>query len=155
MNKKFDLNNLWLELTKIKDFETLRSMIYKDSSSKNNRYKLIADDDPLRFFELLGGDEAEAERFNWAYEYTYKDYINEYGINYNKSDEKSWDLENKSIENANDTGYYYVTGVVILKGLKGEKIAFELEYTDGYFDKIIGTPYDTDEFGNEHGIYFV
>ena len=84
-----------------------------------------------------------------------KDYINEYGINYNKSDEKSWDLENKSIENANDTGYYYVTGVVILKGLKGEKIAFELEYTDGYFDKIIGTPYDTDEFGNEHGIYFV
>jgi hypothetical protein len=89
----------------------------------------------------LGAVETEVEHM------TTIDYINECGFNYNKVNEKTWNLENKSIENTNDTGYYYII-------LKGEKIAFELEYTEGYFDKIIGTPYDTDEFGNDHGIFY-
>ena len=47
-------------------------------------------------------------------------------------------MEAESIEKAHDSGHWFVTGISNLEGLKGEKIFFELEYAEGYFEGIIG-----------------
>jgi len=152
MNEKED--SLWLELIEIENLVDRRSLIFNDILSGIKRFELLAIKNPYKFFELLGGDDSDSMKYNWAFEYTYENYIEEYDEEYDEKASYDWDVEEKSIERAHDTGHWYVTGVVILEGLKGEKLAFELEYTEGYFDGIIGTPYNTDENGKDHGIYF-
>ena len=147
-------DSLWSELDEIESFIARRSLIFNDILSGNRRFEILAENDPFRLFELLGGDEADSARHNWAFEYTYEDYIEEYDEEYDEKEANEWDVEEKSIERAHDSGHWYVTGEIILEGLKGEELAFELEYTEGYFDGIIGTPYNSGEQGKDYGIYF-
>jgi hypothetical protein len=148
----FKEDNLWLELTKIDNIVKRRSLIFDDVKSGRKRFEVLAENDPFRFFELLGGDESSAIRYDWAFEYTYNDYIDSNGLEYDENDADNWDLEEESIKNAYDYGYWHVTGIVILDGLKGEKLFFDLQYTQGHCDGIIGTPYNTDDNLKEHGI---
>ena len=146
------LDDLRLELTLVESISTRRSIVYYDLKNKKHRYKVLADNDPSLFFDLLGGDVSNANRRNWAYEYTYEDYIENSGEQYDKNDAKLWDTEQESIDRAHDTGDWYVTGIIVLEGSDGEKLPFEIRYSEGYFDGIIGNPYDTSEEGSTHGI---
>ncbi len=147
-------DNLWLELTKIESTAKIRSLIFTDVKSGRKRFKVLADDNPNRFFDVLGGDESDAIRYNWAFEYSHNEYIEENELEYDENEANKWDMEAESIEKANDSGHWLVTGISTLDGLKGEQLFFELQYSEGYFDGIIGTPYNTNESGNEHGIPF-
>lgn len=154
MNKDLTLNSLWLELTEVENIHTRLNIIYTDVQSGENRYKKLADIDPYRFFKLLGGNESDAVRYNCAHEFTYDDYIEEYDEVYDETEANEWDLEAKSIEKAHDSGHWMVTGVSILVGLKGDKLTFKHQYTEGYFDGIIQTPYNSDEDENQNKILF-
>ena len=68
-------------------------------------------------------------------------------------EKENWDLEEKSIERAHDTGHWYVTGTSTIEGPNGIELEFEFEFCEGYLDGIIGTPYNEDEHRN-HGIEF-
>jgi hypothetical protein len=153
MTEENKIELLWSELTSIKNIEDRIVAIYKDIQSDLCKYKIIAEQDPHRLFELLGGDDSEITSSNWAFEYTYEDYIGENDIEYDANEAKEWDLEKKSIEHANDTGYWYVTGTCIIEVPDGIELEFEFEYCEGYLEGIIGTPYNQTEHGN-HGILF-
>jgi len=152
MNEKEE--SLWSELNEIESFIARRSLIFNDINSGNKLFELIAKNEPGRLLKLLGGDEGDSIRYNWASEYTYEDYLEEEDQEYDEKEATEWDVDEKSIERAHDSGHWYVTGELVLEGLKGEELAFEFQYTEGYFDGIIGTPYNTDEDGKDHGIYF-
>ena len=63
---------------------------------------------------MLGGDVLDATRTNWAFEYTYENYIEDNCMEFDSKEAGSWDIEEKSIERAHDTGHWYVTGIVSL-----------------------------------------
>jgi hypothetical protein len=152
MDSKED--HLWKELIEVENISDRRSLIFNDVHSKNQRYKILAETDPFRLFEILGGDESEAVRYNWAFKYTYEDYLEDEDAEYDQNEKKNWDLEEKSVQRSIDSGYYYITGGLIIEGAKGEELEFELQYTEGYFDGIRATPYGAIEDDNEHGIMF-
>ena len=151
MSKEIEI--LWLELTSISNIDDRRVAIYNDTKSKTPRYKVLAEENPHLLFELLGGDDSELDTMNWAFEYSYKDYIEEYDIEYDSTEADGWDLEEKSIEHAHDTGHWYVTGTCVIVGPNNIELEFEFEYCEGYLEGIIGTPYNLEEHGN-HGILF-
>ena len=151
MNEKED--SLWLELIEIENIVYRRSLIFNDINSGNNRFELIAENDPFRLFELLGGDEADSIKNNWAFKYTYENYLEEEDKEYVEKEANEWDVDEKSIERAHESGHWYVTGEVILEGLKGEELFFELQYTEGFFDSLISTPYNYNDT-KDHGILF-
>jgi hypothetical protein len=153
MSQKINSEILWSELSSMNSIDDRRVTIYHDIKSKSPKYLMLAEENPHRLFELLGGDDSEIDTQNWAFEYTYKDFIEEYDIEYNSKEADVWDLEEKSIEHAHDTGHWYVTGTCVIKGPQNIKLAFEFEYCEGYLDGIIGTPYTEAEHGN-HGIPF-
>ena len=144
---------LWSELTSIKNIDERIVAIHNDIKSKSLKYQILAENQPYRLFELLGGKDSEIYTSNWAFEYTYEDYIQECEIEFDSQESDDWDLEEKSIEHAHDTGYWYVTGTCIIEGPNGIELEFEFEYSEGYLDGIIGTPYNETEHGN-HGILF-
>jgi hypothetical protein len=102
---------------------------------------------------LLDGDKSEINSNNWAFKYTYEDYIEENDIEFDPDEEEEWDLEEKSIEHAIDTGHWYVTGTCVIEGRDNIELKFEFDYCDGLLDRIMGTPYNENEHGN-HGILF-
>lgn len=144
---------LWSELTSVTDIKDRRLIIYKDAKCKLPKYLILAEEDPHRLFELLGGNDSEIETFNWAFEYTYEDHIEESGDEYNAEKADAWNLEEKSIERAKDTGHWYVTGICKIVAPNSIQLDFEFEYCDGILDAIIGTPYNEEEHCN-HGIPF-
>ncbi len=89
---------------------------------------------------------------NWAFEYTYEQYISDYDIEYDEVEALNWDIEEKSIENSMETGHWYVNGTCVINEPEGVELEFEFGYSDGYPDGIIGTPYkkwkEEDEIGN-------
>lgn len=127
--------------------------IYNDVQSKSRKYQILVKKDPRRLFDILGGDDSEITTSNWAFPYSYEDYILENGNEYDVHEAKEWDLEEKSIEHAHDTGHWYVTGICIIEGPDHMELAFEFEYCEGYLGSIIGTPYNASEHGG-HGILF-
>jgi hypothetical protein len=147
------MEKLWAEIESIKNLEERVIVIHKDITDNINRYKVLAEENPYRLFELLGGDDSSILTKNWAFEYTYEDYIEENDIEYDSKEKENWDLAEKSIERANDTGHWYVTGTSTIEGPDGIEFEFEFEFCDGYLDGIIGTPYNEDQHGN-HGIEF-
>ena len=153
MTKNQKIEKLWSEIEIVENIQDRIILIHEDISTKKNKYKVLAKNDPYRLFQLLGGDEDEISRTNWAYEYTYQDYINQYDIEYDAEDADRWDTEEKSIERAHDLGHWYVTGISIVKGPHKIELEFEFEFCEGYLGGIIGTPYNQNEHGN-HGIEF-
>jgi|LakMenEpi03Aug12_release.lakeMendotaPanAssembly.Ray.scaffolds.fasta_scaffold1668593_1 hypothetical protein len=153
MTQKTEMEKLWVELESIINLEERVISIHRDIADNKNRYKVLAEEDPYRLFKLLEGDDSELSTQNWAFEYTYEEYIKEYDIEYDSEEEKKRDLEEKSIERAHDIGHWYVTGTSIIEGPNGIELEFEFEFCEGYLDGIIGTPYNEAEHGN-HGIYF-
>ncbi len=153
MSQKQKIEILWSELTLIENINDRRVLIHSDVKNKRPKYEILAKDDPYRFFELLGGDKSEINSNNWAFEYTYEDYIEENDIEYDPEQADGWDLEGKSIEHANDTGHWYVTGTCVIEGPNNIELEFEFDYCDGLLDRIIGTPYNENEHGN-NGILF-
>ena len=147
-----NLDCLWEELSAINDKFKLRKKICNDIQSNENRYKPLAFDDPYRLFDLLGGDQNDAELINWARVYTYKEYINESEEFYNEEVESKWDIIKESSKRAEDTGYWYVTGVCILEAGDGCELKFVIGFTEGEVDEVIDTPYKTGDFPNENWV---
>ena len=150
-NQKTEI--LWSELTLIENINDRRVLIHNDTKIKMPKYQILAEDDPYRFFELLDGDKSEINSNNWAFKYTYEDYIQENDIEYDPEEADEWDLEGKSIEHAYDTGHWYVSGTCLIEGPNNIELEFEFDYCDGLLDRIIGTPYNENEHGNR-GILF-
>jgi hypothetical protein len=144
---------LWSELFSIKNIEDRILAIFNDIKSESRKYQILAEEDPQRLYKLLGGNDSEMETYNWAFEYSYEDYIEENDIEYNANEASEWDIVENSIEHANNSGHWYVTGISLIKGTNNIKLEFEFEYNEGYIDGIIGTPYNESEHGN-HGILF-
>jgi hypothetical protein len=61
--------------------------------------------------------------------------------------------DERSIQRAHDLGYWYVTGECLVECENGGVLVFEFQYSEGYLDGIIGTPYNKNDHGN-HGIPF-
>lgn len=148
---KDKLDFLWEEISSIPAIPDRIKVIFQDVSKDLNRYKSLAEEDPYRLFELLGGDEANATRANWAFEYQYEDYLEENGEEFDSEIAAAWNVEEKSIERAVNSGHWYVTGIVVLYTDDLDEVVFELQFTEGYFDGIIGTPYHESEI---HGFLF-
>ena len=145
----------WKELEFINDISERIRIVYRDTNLKRSKFKKITEDNPFRMFEILGGNIQDVYRAsNWAPEYFYNDYIEEQGKEFDPKEAKNWDLEKESIERAINLGFYYVTGFCEIKGREKEVLYFEFDYLEGYVDSIIGTPYNTNNQGNIHGIEF-
>lgn len=153
MSQENKIELLWSELTLMNDVDDRKLAIYSDAKNNFHKYKILAEEDPHRLFEILGGNDSEVTTSNWAFEYSYEDYILENDIEYDVNDANDWNLEGKSIEHAHNTGHWYVTGTCVIEGPENIKLVFEFEYCEGYFNGIIGTPYNECEHGN-HGIEF-
>ena len=148
-----NIEDKWIELMSMSNIDDRVIAIHDDIKNNVLKFMELAEDDPYRFFNLLGGDENEINNLNWAHEYSYEDYIQENGFDFDQEEEGKWDLEEKSIEHAHDTGHWYVTGSCTIKGPNNIELDFEFEYCEGYLEGIIGTPYNADEHG-DHGILF-
>jgi hypothetical protein len=153
MVQKRDLETLWTEISSITSVDERRTLVYNDTESKKPKYKVLAEEDPYRLFNLLEGDEADICKTNWAYEYTYDEYVDDNGLDYDEEEADNWDLEEQSIQHAHDTGNWYVTGICIIEGPDGIELSFESAFCEGYLDGIIGTPYNEMRHGG-HGIEF-
>jgi hypothetical protein len=144
---------LWSELSSLNNIDERVVAIYKDIMSDIRKYQILAEEEPQRLFELLGGSDSEITTSNWAFQYSYEDYIQENDIEYDANEANEWDLEEKSIEHAHDSGHWYVTGICKIEGPDNVELEFEFECCEGYLDGIIGTPYNESEHG-DHGILF-
>jgi hypothetical protein len=152
MNHK-QLEELWSELEAIKNLDRLIVLIDEDRKKKSPEFKILAETDPQRLFEHLGGDESDISECNWAFEYTYDNYISDYELDFDKTEADQWNLEEESIKHAHETGHWYVTGICTIKSDCGIELDFEFDYCEGYLVGIIGTPYDEENHGN-HGYMF-
>ena len=149
---KSDLEIIWSKLESIGSIDRIREVNQEDVKLKKPAYKILSETDPQRLFDLLGGNDFEIEMNNWAFEYPYEQYISDYDIEYDEVEALNWDVEEKSIENAMETGHWYVSGTCTINEPEGVELEFEFGYSDGYLDGIIGTPYrkwkQKDENGN-------
>ena len=144
---------LWQEISSLETIQERRMKVLEDVNSKKHRYKKLAESEPHVFFELLGGED-QGNRSFWAHEFTYEEHLKDNGEEYDEEAAKCWDLEAESIRRAEETGFYYVTGLVHLDVTDDEYLTFEVDYCEGYFANIIATPYD-EEVGNlTHGFPF-
>ena len=148
-----NIENKFIELESISNIGDRIIAIHEDIVNNILKYQDLAEDNPQRLFDLLGGDEGDIRNLNWASEYSYEDYIQEKDLDFDQEEEDEWDLEEKSIEHAHDTGHWYVTGACTIKGPNNIELDFEFEYCEGYLEGIIGTPYNADEQG-DHGFLF-
>lgn len=153
MTQVQNIDNLWSELTAIKDVDNRIVAIHNDIQTNLRKYQVLAETDPYRLFDLLGGDDSDLDTCNWALPYSYENFIEENEIEFDPIEEKEWDLDEKSIEHAHDSGHWYVTGFCTITGPEKIELEFEFQYTEGYLDGIIGTPYNQESHGN-HGILF-
>ena len=153
MAKQQDLEPLWAEISSIASVDERRTLIYNDSEFRRPKYKVLAEHDPYRLFNLLEGDEANISTSNWAYDYTYEEYVEDNDLEYDEDEAEGWDLEEQSVQRAHDTGNWYVTGICIIRGTDDVELPFEFAYSEGYVDGIIGTPYNQEKHGR-HGIEF-
>ena len=132
---------LWSRLEAFGSKDRIRKEIYDDVKLENPVFKILAESDPHRLFNLIGGNDFDIEMNNWAFEYEYENYVSNNDLEYNEDDELDWDLEEKSIERALEIGHWYVTGTCIINKPQDVELEFEFSYCDGYLDSIIGHPY--------------
>ena len=148
------LKKLWDTLESVESLEDRVRIIHKDIAEHANFFKPLAEEDPYRLFKLLGGEVLDATRTNWAIEYTYENYIEDNDLEFDSKEAESWDIEERSIKRAEDTGHWLVTGIVSLDVDESSSLLFEIEFAEGYFDGIIGTPYDQGIGSKCYGIEF-
>ena len=153
---KPEIRELNDELLAIEDIEARIKLIFEDVKSDNPKYKKLADSNPKQFFKILGDkisdlDDIEPTNY-WAFEFTYKDYIEENFEDYNEEDSKKWNLVEESIKRAYETDNWYVTALYILSGAGGIQLPFEFDFCEGIIDDVIGHPYNTPISGNTHGV---
>jgi len=153
MTDNQEIEKNWEIISSISNIEERIIHIYNDVKKKRPKYKKIIEENPYRLFKLLGGDESEIIKKNWAFEYSYEQYISDNEIEYDAVEAALWNLKDKSIKNAYDTGHWYVTGTCRINGPNDIVLEFEIEFCEGYFGGIIGTPYNKCNHGN-HGILF-
>lgn len=147
--------NKWEDLTSLESIDDRIHLIYHDIQSSEFKYQELAAGNPLRLFEMLGGNTSEVEiTHKWAPEYTYQNYIEDNDLDFEEIEAKNWKLEQKSIEQAEEIGHYYCTGRISLENNKGEDLEFEFEFCEGYLEAIISTPYDLNKEEISHGIIF-
>ena len=150
---KNEIKALFEEISAIPEIEARKKIIFEDLKSENPKFKKLADSNPKQFFKILGGKISEVEPTNdWAIEFTYKDYIEENFEEYNEEESKKWNLVEESINRADETGNWYVTGLYILNGVGNIQLPFEFDFCEGILDDVIGHPYNTPINGNKHGI---
>jgi hypothetical protein len=148
-----EIHELSQALLAITDIDVRKNLIFEDVKSDNPKFKKFAENNPLKLFEILGGNINDVEPTNnWAVEFTYKDYIEENIEVYNEEDSKKWNLAEESIKRADETSNWYVTGLYILTGAGGIQLPFECDYCEGIPYDVIGHPYNTPINGNAHGI---
>ena len=143
---KSDLELIWNRLETFGSTDKIRKVIYMDVNSEEQVLKELAESDPNRLYNLLNGDEFELSVTEWAPEFTYEQYVNEYDVEFNELDKLNWDVEEKSIERATEDGYWLETGTCIIDKPDGVELRFEFNLTDGEPDIILATPYDEDDF---------
>ena len=78
----------WALIESIEDIEERIILIDKDLNKKRPLYRVLAKENPYRLYLLLGGDECEIELYNWAKEYTYEDYLEDSGEEYDSDEEE-------------------------------------------------------------------
>lgn len=137
-------NELWKKLEQLNDYVSRRLVIYNDISSGELKFKMISELDPYRFFSILGGEEMYSEKINWAFPFTYHDYVQNNNLKFRKKELHKWDLEERSIERAHATGFWHVTGIINLDIGNGKSLKFILNYSEGMFDGVSKTPYSED-----------
>jgi hypothetical protein len=148
------LESLIEDLNEMGSFDERIIAVYNDIKSKKFRFRPLAEYYPYRLFEILGGDPSAANRRNWAMEYTYEDHLECSGEEYDVEKGKSWNLEEESINQALSSAHWYVTGLVSVVSREGHELIFEIDFSEGYFDSVIGTPYDEDIGCKVHGFEF-
>lgn len=173
-----EIQALWEEFLSVEETDDRRNIIFEDIKKRNPKYKILAEDSPLEFFIELGGNEYDIEpTHNWAIEYTYKDWVDEYGEeeideeekkrrnededwedNYERkktSRELEWDLQAESIQHAYDTGFWRQTCLFTLKGPDDVSLPFIFGCTEGEFDgSVLENPYTTKDGDVPFGIPF-
>ena len=142
------------ELSQLESFDHRIRAVYNDIDSKKFRFKPLAKHYPYKLFEILGGDPSTTNLMNWAMEYTYEDHLECSGEEYDEKKAKSWNLEEESINQALVSAHWYVTGFVSVVSSEGHELLFEIDFTEGYFESVIGTPYDEDIGSKVHGFEF-
>lgn len=158
MDKSILLDSLISELNAINEIESRRSLINEDIISTTLKFKPLADQKPMLFFELLGGDINDIQKENYADPLDEEDYDEIYSeeeeeVN-NENEEENiddddefesedeYDEEEESIEYARSSGHWEVVGESILRGPGSIKLHFVFEYCEGYLNGIKSTPYD-------------
>lgn len=137
------MENLWSHIEQLSSTEERMDVILTDIKNSTFIYKELAIENPQRLFELVGGDVSNVDvTHRWATEYTYQNYIDDYELEFNELESGSWNIEEKSIERAEEMGDYYCTGRVIIYNRSHAELEFEFEYCDGYLEGIIASPYD-------------
>jgi len=142
------------DLIELGSFDERIIAIYNDINSRKFRFKPLAEHYPYRLFQILGGDPSTTNMKNWAMEYTYEDHLECSGEEYDLEQARSWNLEEESINQALSSAHWYVTGLVSVVSCEGHELLFEIDFSEGYFESVIGTPYDEDIGCKVHGFEF-
>ena len=78
---------------------------------------------------------------SWASKFTYADYLdNNPEITFSVEDEKNWDLEQKSIEQAYETGVWSDICSIALVAKEGVKLPFLFDFCEGLLNDCLATP---------------
>lgn len=139
MSKEQKIELLWSELMSIENIYDRRAFIYQETKKKKPKYKILADEEPYRLFEFLGGDESKVDNLKkWVWEYTNDDYTEENDMEYDSVEANNWDVEEKSIEHAIENwSNYSLTGTVVILGPNNIELEFEFDFTEGCIEGII------------------
>jgi len=176
-----EIQDLWDEFLSIESEEDRRRVIFKDAKKRKPKFKILADQSPWDFFIELGGIESDiVPTDNWAFEYTYEDWVDEYGEEEEEIDEEErkrreenedweddyepkktqreleWDLEKESIKHAEETGHWLQTCLCSLEGPGDVSLPFIFGFTEGEFDgSVLENPYTTENGNESYGIPFM
>ena len=147
------MENLWSHIEQLSSTEERINIVVNDIKNNTFLYRELASIDPQRFFELVSGEISDVDvTHRWATEYSYHSYIDDYELEFNELEAKAWNIEEKSIERAEEMGDYYCTGRVSIFNKLKEELEFEFEFCDGYLDGLITTPYDFAVKNPQYGI---
>jgi hypothetical protein len=175
-----EIQALWDEFLSIEEIDDRRRIIFEDTKKKRPKFKALAENNAFELFTELGGSDSMIEvTENWAFEYTYENWVNDYGEeeediddeekkrleedeNWEDENEKKktpreleWDLEEESIQRAHDTGYWLQTCLCILEGPDDVSLPFIFGFTEGEFDgSVLENPYTTKDGDVSFGIPF-
>ena len=91
-----EIQDLWDEVLSIEDIDDRRKLIFADAKKRRPRYKILAEKSPFDLFLELGGIEWDiVPTHNWAFEYTYDDWVNYYGGEEDETDADEDENENE------------------------------------------------------------